>query len=591
MRIPTYDNKVSPSGGQPYRSVPDLRSNGFDALAQGLEGVAAEIKKREDEEIAIADYTNMANADLAITQLGENLKDEIANGGKYSDAEKRFNEGYQKIMAQYSGAIKDPRSKAEFAVRAQKAGLQYNLQIKDARRSRIKSDATSAANNRISQWEEQLVRMETGMGPYDPKQKQAVIGQIAGEYAKLEGLNVIGPGAGQQKLRELVGESEKKIISIMSESNPEKALSRLEKSYQSGSLDSSTYASMLGPINNKVEALRTTNDAMVKYKQDPIALRQGDVDTVFNVVSMDYKLTGNEAAYKTGLVELVSNTHKVPTQIQNQMSQIMAMQPESMTAGEAEAFADLSQTASEFPPQAFEKMPKQTQAAINFVNDQVDAGVPVVDAVKRVSMSMQTMSDPKKAVAELEAFKKRIYKESEGYLVDKLDSFALARVLPGQQAYKPTYDMQRQFETMAFTYSTLGMSDDDAQKKAYQDLEKTYQPFDGKMMKYSPSFTTGLPENKFKEMAITKPLIRDSLHIEGADYTVVTDTQAESEFMAGERVTYPLYMKTDTGVLQRVMDKQGRPLRTMPVKVSGYKQYVAPSDKRGSVGGRRGSRK
>ena len=590
MRIPTYDNKVSPSGGQPYRSVPDLRSNGFDALAQGLEGVAAEIKKREDEEIAIADYTNMANADLALTQLGETLKDEIANGGKYSDAEKRFNEGYQKIMAQYSGVIKDPRSKAEFAVRAQKAGLQYNLQIKDARRSRIKSDATSAANNRISQWEEQLVRMETGMGPYDPKQKQAVIGQIAGEYAKLEGLNVLGPGAGQQKLRELVGESEKKIISIMSESNPEKALSRLEKSYQSGSLDSSTYASMLGPLNNKVDALRVTENAMVKYKQDPVSLKQGDVDTVFNVVSMEYKLTGDEAAYKSGLVEMVTNTQKVPTQIQNQMSQIMAMQPESMTAGEAETFADLSQTAREFPPQAFEKMPKQTQAAINFVNDQVDAGVPVVDAVKRVSMSMQTMSDPKKAVSELEAFKKRIYKDdAKGYLAEKLDSVAISRAFGG--GYVPTSDMVRQFESGSFMYSLMGYTDSDAQEKAYQDIEKVYQPFDGKMMKYSPSFTTGLPEKKFKEMAITKPLIRDGLHIEGADYTVVTDTQAESEFLSGERVTYPLYIKKDGFPLGRVFDKQGRPLRTMPVKVSGYEQYVAPSDKRGSVGGRRGSRK
>ena len=220
MRIPTYDNKVTPSSGQVYRSVVQPRSDDLEAVISGIGSIADEMKRRNDEAIAISDYTNMANADLAITQLGESIKDEIANGGKYSDAVKRFNDGYAKIQSQYANVVQDPRSRAEFSVRSQRAGLQYNLSLKDAVRSRSRADATSAANNKVALLQDQLVRMETGMGPVDPKARQAILAEMSSTIAPLERMGVLSAGEGQSKMRGIIGDTEKTVVRIMAEHDP-----------------------------------------------------------------------------------------------------------------------------------------------------------------------------------------------------------------------------------------------------------------------------------------------------------------------------------------------------------------------------------
>jgi len=508
MRIPTYDSKVSPSGGQPYRSVPDVRNNGIGDLAKGIESIASEMKRREDEETAIADYTNMANADMAITQLGETLKDEIANGGKYADAEKRFNEGYSKILAQYSGVIKDPKSRAEFAVKTQRAGLQYNLQIKDARRTRIKSDATTAASNKMALLTENLARLDSTTGPVDPKARAAIINQMGSALAPLEGMGVIARGAGSEKIRNAVGDAKKTAIRIVAEQDPQSALKMLDDAYQSREIGADDYASMLGPVNNMVEAQikQTQADTTVANWISGDVSKvpdRGDVDLFFQKNIMPSMEGLDVAGREQLLVDYASRVGMLPTAVENQLVSNLASYSPDMGAQDKAALASNARVVSNLDYSVIKKDGGLTDDDLmksRIIASRLNSGMAEADAVDSV---MKVMGDKDRQAVYTSATKE-LYSLADGAepIGSRIESVNKKLGAKGSQsdvwrtAYEDAYASARM----------MGEGKKDAHSRATEAVRDRFGSFNGVVVENPPQ-SFGVPESILKKK---EPVIIDA---------------------------------------------------------------------------------
>jgi hypothetical protein len=507
MKIKTYNSSVNISGGQAYRSVANFGSSGLEDIASSLSSVAKDLQRKEDEKNAIIDYTNTANADLAVTELGEKLKDDIANGGKYSGSVKQFNDEYQKIYDQYSTAIMDPKAKAEFDVRMKKEGLRYNLSLKDAVRSRAKSDASTAANTKMSILSEKLSRLEagTGMGPPDPNARKAILSEMASTIAPLERLGILNGGEGSQKLKAVIEDAQTTAVKIMAQNDPVAAQEKLKTLYDSGVVGPDVYSQMLGPINNAVEQLKNKQKADLAvsswmsgdYSAIPTKA-QSDIYFQQNVLPALSDPNIDPATAEQMVTEYTNKVGMVPTAIENSLVSRLNSYDSGMSKDDKARLASDARMVASMDYGVIKRtggLSEDDYMKARLIKSRLDSGIPEADAVESVMSSLNSTEQ----LAQFKSSKKELYSNSIANYGNSIAS-QVSKVNSELGASDKTNNIWQPTYESAYALARVnGANKSEAHEQALKEVKGTYGTFDGVVVENpidSPIF--GIPRDVIK---------------------------------------------------------------------------------------------
>ena len=152
MRIPRYEQQVGVPNAPQITQIADVRNDNLSGLADSLEEVY-KVKLQEQEE---AKKTAFFQADTSIKMAMDkamfDIQERIQNGGSYANAEKEYQKAHDAAIKQFGAAFDADesgnvrmRSMAEY----QSLGLSNLLKLRDRISTRRRSDAASAANNRL----------------------------------------------------------------------------------------------------------------------------------------------------------------------------------------------------------------------------------------------------------------------------------------------------------------------------------------------------------------------------------------------------------------------------------------------------------
>lgn len=581
MRIPQYDNKVAAPNAPQFNNTADLRNDSLSELADGIGQVYQVLAKEKEEAQKTAFFQADTSIKMELATAKHDLLEKIKNGGSYADAEAQYQKAHDATIAKYSSVYDQDKSgntKLRAMAEYQAEGLQNVMQIRDTATSRRRSDTASSASLRMEQLKRDYALAET------PEKRQAALSAMSGTMASLSSTGIITGAEGKSKLTGVIQGAEADRLALFSQNNadnPKAVLEEVERSKNNLSVDA--YISARGQALNEIERLDVNKQVIEKLATNPTEMTQNEVDRTFNIV-LESGVKAGTPEYNTSIIEVAKRTGSIPSQLDIQASSILSSDPATIKTEDAQTFANFAMMTKSMPLSAVGKLSEETQAAINFVNDSIEANISVENAVKQSAQAIQALNDPRKADQEFESFSsKQLYKDGNDYLAEKVDQTVLGRLfdigpsalMPGKQGYTPTSQMRKIYDTRAFMYSKMGKDLGSAQKMAYQDVAKIYQPFEGKMIKYSPRAVYGIGDGEFKKNAVIAPLKSSGLFNEKYEYQIQSDGQTELEVKSNKPATYQIYIKDDEGVLGRLRDSDGVGLRTKVLKVKGYEPFIS----------------
>lgn len=574
MKLPVYESSVGAPNPPQFRGVVDTTSNAFSEIADGLVNYQQGRLKQMEEETKLEYYKADTAIRFELEDAHQKMIESIQNGGSYAGAEEKYQETYNSVLGKYGKVFSgDPLENEKAMADYSRIGLGHTIQLRNAISSRRKSDARQAYSLRKEQAASVFL-----------ENPQKAIEMLTGATAGLQSVGVVNGDGAKAEIAQFVKQNTANKIQYFAQNNPNDPKSVLEMiEAEKENLDVDTYLNIRGNVLNEIERQDTLKNAYDNVINGGADAKQSDVDLVFNSV-LESGISADSPEFASSLIEISARTNKFPTQVEKQLESIIFLPSENITSEQAKTFANIAAISKEIPPSSMSKMSGASKAAIRFVNDSIESGIPVETAVKQASAAMTNLQDAEKAEKDLEKFKdKSLYKDGEdpflsyadGTVVSRLFQTGGASLLPGEQAPVPDPRMRSLFENRAFIYSQMGKSKDAAIEAAYKDVAQVFQPYKEKIIKYAPSVTTGLSDGEFEENAIIKPLQKLGMFNDKYKYEIVSDSQTEKEFMSGEMTTYPIYVVNDMGVLDRVRDKDNKPLRTMPLKMKAFKPFFS----------------
>jgi hypothetical protein len=548
MKIPTYDSNVNVSSrviNGPVVAPSNFK--GFSKIASGLESIADYEAKKQAEDVAIHDYVAKNNANLELTKLGAELQDQIQNGGAYANIEKKYDEQYKKIIGKYQGTLLDDKSKVEAMAGWQRTGLEQTLRLKDAVRSRRKSDAAGAAASQVQLLDKQWLDAT-------PEQRVTLAKQYASVYGGLAGTGAISPGEGSARTRAAISGAETNRIRLLAATDPRTAQAELEKNKDLFTAD--TYTALAIPIMNDVQRIGTVETAVQKLTTEPSSITQNEVDLLFQ----DKFLVEGVAPEmrEIGAIQMAAQTGRVPLAVQNQAAVFLGSYNENMSPADAATAAASARTVTEISRYNDQlrddsKFSADTQAKAALIVARTEAGMSEIEAVKGVL----SMYENKDSVKLFDDGKNKIIKEIGKGEVD----------VPFSGKEQAASGVKSQFIDTYARYRYNGADDSEAQKLAKKEIKERYKTFNGVVVDAPPQSVTGYSEKSWIEAATAKVKEIAPKALDGnAKIIMQSDYETKRLRAAGagpNELTFPVQIYLGKNNYFPVMKPDGKPLRVM----------------------------
>lgn len=201
MRIPTYTSERNI--GAPQIQTPRV-SGGVDlsAAINGFEYAAGIADKERQEKYNIFVAAESQRTGFELDQKYAELKDRIANGGSYANAEKEFQKFYEKTTQKSIARFGDDKNTAaKIMLDYERTGMEYGLRIKSAVKSRMKSDAVNAVNSRLDNLQLRLSNAT------NDAEMQLILGEAAQVYSRATNGGIIKSVSAQNGLRKMLNDA------------------------------------------------------------------------------------------------------------------------------------------------------------------------------------------------------------------------------------------------------------------------------------------------------------------------------------------------------------------------------------------------
>ena len=547
MRIPRYEQQVGVPNAPQITQIADVRNDNLSGLADSLDEIY-QVKLREQEE---AKKTAFFQADTSIKMAMDkamfDIQERIQNGGSYANAEKEYQKAHDAAIKQFGAAFDADesgnvrmRSMAEY----QSLGLSNLLRLRDKISSRRRSDATSAANNRLD-----LLKREYALAG-TPQEKEAAMQKITGTMAGLSASGVIDGNTGKQKLREILSGAEADRISLFAQNNadnPQAVLDEVEKSKDLLSVDS--YIQMRGAAMNRVDEVATvervdkflSGDNSAEIIKKPKA---ADIDFYYQEKIATIE---DPIEYSKSIVSLAQKTGRMPTQIVGQADAFFNIDPLSASASDLQTVEQLSNIiaeSSKFATVKDSSVPPEISAKANIIRNRVVSGIPVKNALAE----MQKVTSG----GEYEETYKSARKEANKILLQK-DKKIKTDV--------PQWSLP-QFVDSYSIYRSEGATQKEATKLAEEEIFSRFDKFNGKKFQDPVTLYEPYKEKTWVNMAEQALAEKGIEKSDDVVLGVVADPTTKKQIARGEDATYVIVQYNgETLPPTVVLSKNGNPLR------------------------------
>lgn len=463
MRIPTYDsNAKAPSVGNYAVDrnlyVPDMRSNTFGEIANGLENYSKVVYQQEQE----ARKTEYFKADMAIQaeilDAKSKMFDSIQNGGSYKNAEGNYQKQHDAIVAKYADTFKsDPnvyeRSMAEY----QRLGVGNTVELRNVVQARRKRDAIDATNLRVQQSEDFMMR---AMLAGDEKSVNAELSNQSSIYAAATAVGAITPDEARMKIQQQFSNMRGKQALFIAQKDPRAAKAALDSAYAKKEIMAEDYIAATATVDKAIEEVgsyESVKNYMTDPSNNPKPSKQS-VDIGFNYV-LEKTAGMDKAGFENEVIKYSVSAGAVPKQIMNQVGAYFAQTPEE---AKPEAVMQMARVVSEISKrdQVFldgRKFDKNDVAMANLMVSRVDSGMSEAEAVRSV---LKQKNDKNSS---------DLFVSAQNDIVTKIRKGDVKVSGIGVADYIDAYSTQRM----------LGATDSEAKSRAEDVIDKTIGSFNG----------------------------------------------------------------------------------------------------------------
>lgn len=261
MRIPSYNSQLGVNVNQ--LATPRVSKIDIGPVVDAVERAydVNQSRKEEARRLFISAETQRAEAD--VFQKYTDILSNIENGGEYANAEKQFQDYFNKQTNTSLSKFGDDAVAAKIRLQYEKSGTEYGLRVRDAVQKRLRSDAQDAFKVRMSNIEFKLSNAASDT------ESRAMLSDASDVLASAEESGIIPRGQGEVYLRKVVNT----YVDDMIDRSPSEFLSKYNKNPDMFSGVSS--------LNKKVE--------FAKRKQEKIQ-RTAELNRISDDVRRDVDL-------------------------------------------------------------------------------------------------------------------------------------------------------------------------------------------------------------------------------------------------------------------------------------------------------------
>lgn len=571
MKIPTYDSTVQPSSGTPYRGVADVRSDTFSEIAKGIDAYA----ERLDRDNAEALKTEYYKADTAIRyELDKGyseMVERIKNGGAYGKAEAEYQKLYDGVIKKYGRAFEaDPNVRERSMAEYKRMGLEQTLRLKNVVQARRKSDAVFAANLAINEFQRQYFDAP------DEAARAAVLGKVSKTMAGLTAVGAIDQNEARVKITNFAAQGELLRFNMaLQDNNTQQAEEILSKA--KGILDPETFVRMRGSVISLKEKLDFVDEQKAAIYGEsvssqtggqptaatkPVKITQNGVDAVLqeNIERLAKEAPDGrppQELIEQEVIDLALRSRMMPTQIAEQASVYLGMDPQQMDASDyatAASMARVISTVNDSGIKIKSNLDKKLVAKAELMYRRMENGMSAQKAYTTVSSVVGETEESFKLFNQTKEEVNKLFlgKKVSSYEFDMSD---IPQSVDARSEWGDLYSENR----------TLGASVEEAADMATKQIKKTYQKFNGVVARDPITRFINISEREAVSMAQSAFAERSGLQLgPGERLVVAADGIAKKKILAGEPPSFPVLMSIDGSEPVAVIDtKTGRPLRIM----------------------------
>ena len=574
MKIPRYEQQVNVPSAPQFSQIADVRTDNLSALADGLQDVYQDKLREQEEAKKTAIFQADTSIKMAMQKAMFDLQERIKNGGSYAKAEEEYQKAHDTAIAQFGSAFdvdESGNTKARALAEYQADGLNNILRIREMASSRRRSDAASAANNRLD-----LLKREYALAGDDVSKREAAVKAMSGTIAGLSATGIINGDDGKANLRKALSGAEADRLTLVAQNNadnPQKVLDEVEKSKDI--LDVDTYLSIRGAAMADVAKMGTVQSVQ-NYMQDPTTNRpptQESVDLYYQEKIAKQVSAGviDQATYEQTTIESSIMTGKLPSQIVMQSSSFLNMTPENMTEADIETAASVSRIVSSASSQGakvnMNGLTKDTVAKAELITSRMETGMTPRQAVQSVYADI---GDEDRA-----AIYKTYSNEARNVLVkQKLGDVPINVDIPKLS--------QSEFVDVYAQYRGAGSTADEAVKLAKKKINQSLVKFDGIDVKDPATNYSQFDEESWVRSSKNYYETKIGKLSEGQKVAPIADRETKRLIAAGEKPSFGLYLYVDPKEPPiAVFDKEtGQPIRIYetPEMKKKQKQYSGGLD-------------
>lgn len=574
MKIPRYEQQVNAPSAPQFSQIADVRTDSLSALADGLQDVYQDKLREQEEAKKTAIFQADTSIKMAMQKAMFDLQERIKNGGSYAKAEEEYQKAHDTAIAQFGSAFdvdESGNTKARALAEYQADGLNNILRIREMASSRRRSDAASAANNRLD-----LLKREYALAGDDVAKREAAVKAMSGTIAGLSATGVINGDEGKMRLRNALSGAEADRLTLVAQNNadnPQKVLDEVEKSKDM--LDVDTYLSMRGAAMADVAKMGTVA-SVESYIASPEQYKppsQESVDLFYQEKVIKPMAAGafDEAQYEQIAIDTSITTGKLPTQVVMQSSSFLNMTPEMMNDSDISTAASTARIVASASKQGakvnMNGLTKDTIAKAELITSRIESGM---DERKAIQSVYSDIGDDDRA---------KIYKtstdEARKILVNqKLGDTSFSVDIPKLS--------QSEFVDVYAQYRGAGSTADEAVKLAKKKINQSFVKFDGIDVKDPATNYSQFDEESWVRSSRNYYETKIGKLSEGQKVAPIADRETKRLIAAGEKPSFGLYLYVDPKEPPiAVFDKEtGQPIRIYetPEMKKKQKQYSGELD-------------
>lgn len=503
MRIPTYISERTVSA--PQIETTRIQPLKLDAVVGAIENQYQQAVKREEEDFQLFAETEAQRTQLAIDQKYAEIKDRIANGGSYAKAVQEFQSFYdattKKSLSQFGDDRRGNIASQKIGLQYEKSGVEYSLRLKDAVRSRAKSDAVASANVRLEAYQREFVEAKT------PEEMENAIAKansaIAGAW---------GGDQGKAKAAKFVSQSLSLKALLMSQDDPLGAYEMVEQ--QKDSMDVEDYVPLRGVLKEKAadydyaQEVQSNVDAfyggeaVVEPDQEGVDAHERDATRQVAAGQM------TTDQYEQNITNVITASGKVPAVVKSRIETAFASDHESITpqvAAEVARYSRIVDAATKSDATLINGtkggLDKETQQIAKAIASKTARGIDEATAVRETLMKYndpvfkEAYKDAKSVITKVAVTGvKSPYTRFVNEAMDELDISEKGVAL-----------IRNDLVDDYATGRAMGMSPKDAKQMAFDRQRGVVGKFNGVDVLMPPHKVTTLrSEKKWKESAMAK---------------------------------------------------------------------------------------